>query len=84
MPSNYKKAMLRIQPLAPLSLVTSIPGSFYLSSQEPTEAMIYGMLENIIGWHYSPEIRKALKKVAVKNLKKTKQAYKDFTSESNL
>lgn len=64
-----KKGFLQITPLAPLSMVSSVPGSFYRTSREPSKEMLYGMLENILGWHYSPEIRKE----AIKYLKKSKK-----------
>ncbi len=64
--------MLKIQPLAPLSMVVSTPGSFYRSNDCPSHEMIYGMLENILGWHYSVEIRKAYIKDLRKKLKKEK------------
>lgn len=64
--------MLKIQPLAPISMVASTPGSFYRSNDCPSQEMIYGMLENILGWHYSPEIRKSYIKDLKKKLKKQK------------
>lgn len=79
---DFKKAMLKIKPLAPLSMVSSIPGSFYRSCLEPTSAMIYGMLENIIGWHYSPEIRRVIKKSLNKNSKKNQVKFEGILSES--
>lgn len=74
--------MLRIKPLAPLSMVSSIPGSFYRSGQEPTKEMLYGMLENIMGWHYSPEIRRSIKKALNKNSKKREVKFESIFSES--
>lgn len=79
---EFIKAMLKIRPLAPLSMVSSIPGAFYRSNSEPTKSMVYGMIENMIGWHYSDEIRKSLKKDLQKKLKKEKQGYIDDQSES--
>lgn len=63
---NTIRAMLKIQPLAPLSLVPSTPGSFYRSDSKPSFEMIYGMLENMMGWHYSKEIRKHYSKAVGK------------------
>ena len=41
--------------------------------------MLYGMLENILGWHYSPEIRK----MATKYLKKSrKEKFSELKAES--
>ncbi len=52
-PEPLQKASLFIEPLAPLSLVTSMPGAYYRSQREPSEFMIYGMLENLLGWHFT-------------------------------
>lgn len=60
LPTFEEEAIVFIKPLAPLSLVGSIPGSYYKSLDEPTLVMIYGMLENMLGWHFSDEIRKKI------------------------
>lgn len=78
---EYKRAMLKVRPLAPLSLVSSIPGSFYRSNHEPTQSMLFGLLENMLGWHYSPEIRRAIKRAVNKN-SKSKVKFEDVFSES--
>ena len=80
--SGYSHGMLKIKPLAPLSMVSSIPGSFYRSNPEPTKAMIYGMLENIMGWHYSDQIRTSLRKYLQKKFKKDKKEFVVEASES--
>jgi len=57
-PDLDKAAILWIEPLAPLSMVVSMPGSYYRSQGEPSPFMIYGMLENMLGWHFDAKIRK--------------------------
>ncbi len=76
------KGMLKIEPLAPLSLVISTPGSFYRSNDCPSQEMIYGMLENMLGWHYSSEIRKAYTKDLKKKTKNQKTELVEFKSLS--
>lgn len=44
-------AELWIEALAPLSMVSSIPGQYYRSERRPTIYMIYGLLENALGLH---------------------------------
>lgn len=61
-PDLDKSAILWIEPLAPLSMVISMPGSYYKSQGEPSSLMIYGMLENVIGWHFDDKIRKDILK----------------------
>ena len=80
--TEFRRGMLKIKPLAPLSMVASIPGSFYRSTQTPTQTMLYGMLENIVGWHYSPKIRRELKRFLNKNQKKKKVKFENMSSES--
>lgn len=53
-PPNFStRALLAIDALAPLSLVTSMPGAYYRSQPTPTEEMLYGLLENALGLHCS-------------------------------
>lgn len=56
------RAKLTIDALAPLSMVASLPGKYYRSQPEPTDAMLYGMLENALGWHASTKERNDLGK----------------------
>lgn len=53
-------AVLTIEALAPLSMSTAQPGSYYRSQPAPTEAMLYGMLENALGWHFPEDVRSDL------------------------
>lgn len=50
-PEFSARAMLTIDALAPLSMVTSMPGAYYRSQTEPNDEMLCGMLENALGWH---------------------------------
>jgi len=65
-PKLTKRASLFIEPLAPLSLVTSLPGAYYRSQREPSVFMIYGMLENLLGWHFTDAERNPI----IRDLKK--------------
>lgn len=51
-----------IDVLAPLSMVASLPGKYYRSQREPTPQMLYGLIENALGWHISDVERKELEK----------------------
>ena len=68
--------MLKIDALAPLSMVAAQPGAYYRSQPAPTDFMLYGVLENALGWHLSATPRKQviddLKKLAKKVAKKSK------------
>jgi CRISPR-associated protein Cas5 len=61
-PAFSSRAILTIDALAPLSMVTSMPGKYYRSQPEPTPEMLYGLLENALGWHISEAERKILMK----------------------
>lgn len=68
-PEFNVQAMLTIEALAPLSMVTSMPGKYYRCQPEPTQEMLWGMLENALGWHLCDGERNALLKKMQKKLK---------------
>lgn len=68
-PEKDKQAILIIEPLAPLSIVSTLPGSYYKSLDKPTKANLCGMFENVMGWHIGMKERRAI-------FKKMKQVYK--------
>ena len=59
-PDFSTRAVLEIEALAPLSMVAKMPGKYYHSQPKPTEHMLWGMLENALGWHISDVERKQL------------------------
>ena len=59
-PSFNVRGKLLIEALAPLSMVSSMPGKYYRSQPAPTNEMLYGMIENALGWHISVNERKTL------------------------
>jgi len=63
-------AILTIEALAPLSMSTAQPGTYYRSQPAPTDAMLYGMLENALGWHFPEDVRSQLLKTLRKQAKK--------------
>jgi len=69
MPEKEKQVILEIEPLAPLSIVSTLPGSYYKSLEKPTKANLCGMFENVMGWHIGKKDRNKI-------LKKMKQVYK--------
>lgn len=79
-PEPTIKASLFIEPLAPLSLVTSMPGAYYRSQREPSEFMIYGMLENLLGWHFTDSERDLIIKALKKHYKKAYKTDKNLAS----
>lgn len=68
-PEKDTMAVLTIEPLAPLSIVSTLPGSYYKSMDKPTKANLCGMFENVLGWHIGPKDRSKI-------LKKMGQVYK--------
>lgn len=71
-PERDAAATLTIEALAPLSMSTAQPGTYYRSQRAPTEAMLYGLLENAMGIHLPADERKetldVLRKAAKKEL----------------
>jgi CRISPR-associated protein Cas5 len=62
-PADFSaRAKLAIEALAPLSMVASLPGKYYRSQREPTAQMLYGLIENALGWHISDVERKELER----------------------
>lgn len=49
--------IMEIRPLAPLSMVSEMPGSFYKTLLYPSKKMICGLIENMIGWHFDKKMR---------------------------
>lgn len=81
-PDLNVSAILWIEPLAPLSMVVSMPGSYYRSQGEPSSFMIYGMLENLLGWHFDDKIRRDIFKRMKSEFSK-KYKIKELISESS-
>lgn len=52
-PELTEKVTLRITPLAPLSMVSEMPGAFYKTMRLPDKRMLCGLMENALGWHLS-------------------------------
>lgn len=81
-PEKDKQVLLTIEPLAPMSIVSTLPGSYYKSLNKPTKANLCGMFENVIGWHIGKKDRNKI-------LKKMEQVYKklfkitDFETETS-
>lgn len=59
-PVLEQKAVLEIAALAPLSMVSEQPGSYFRSEIIPTVDMVYGLLENALGWHFEDKTRRTI------------------------
>jgi CRISPR-associated protein Cas5 len=69
-PKLDASAMLVIKPLAPLSMVSCLPGAYYKTERVPTKSMLCGLFENLLGWHFSTKDRANIFKEMQKNHKK--------------
>jgi len=74
-PELNSRAKLIIEPLAPLSMVADMPGSFYKSLRSPNKKMLCGLFENLLGWHIDIADRAAIQKDLIKLRKKQKISY---------
>lgn len=81
-PPNYTKStMLLIQPLAPLSMVNSMPGSYYKTEHVPYKFMLCGLFENILNLHLAEGDRNAIRQKIKKHYMKE---YKiDYEAENS-
>jgi CRISPR-associated protein Cas5 len=61
-PELSQKAKVIIEPLAPISMVSDLPGSFYKSLKSPSKKMLCGLFENLLGWHIDIADRKEIQK----------------------
>jgi CRISPR-associated protein Cas5 len=59
-PDLNSKVILEIEPLAPLSMVSELPGSYYKTLKSPDKKMLCGLFENILGWHIDLADRKEI------------------------
>lgn len=75
-PEKDKTALLNIEPLAPLSIVSVLPGSYYKSQDKPTKYNLCGIFENALGWHFEINERKLI-------FKKMTQIYKKVHKVEN-
>lgn len=66
------EATLEIRPLAPLSMVSEMPGSYYKSLRYPDKKMVCGLFENLLGWHIDLAVRKVILQEYKKIRKKQK------------
>lgn len=69
-PERSVSGLLHIEALAPLSMASGQPGNYYQSLRSPTPHMLYGMLENALGWHFAQDVRKDMFKQLQKDAKK--------------
>lgn len=81
-PVLTEKGQLTITALAPLSMVSKQPGTYFRSELAPTEGMLYGMLENALGWHFGADQRRALLKGLKKLAKKKHRKKEEFADHS--
>lgn len=79
-PNPTVRSLLIITPLAPLSMVVALPGSYYRSQSEPSKQMIYGLLENLLGWHFPDSLRREIIKELAKFYKKKLKLPEDVIS----
>jgi CRISPR-associated protein Cas5 len=59
-PEPNLKVIMEIEPLAPLSMVSELPGSYYKTLKSPDKKMLCGLFESILGWHIDLADRKAI------------------------
>lgn len=73
-PAFSTVAILTVDALAPLSMVAKMPGKYYRSQPAPTDEMLYGLLENALGWHIAEKDRSGLIKQLEKKHKRKSNA----------
>jgi len=56
-PDFSSTALLTIEAQAALSMVSQVPGKYFRSQRAPSNDMLYGLLENALGWHFGESDR---------------------------
>lgn len=69
-PEQNMKVILEIEPLAPLSMVSELPGSYYKTLKSPDKKILCGLFENILGWHIALSDRNVIIKDLIKERQK--------------
>ncbi len=69
-PELSARGRLTIIPLAPISMVSQQPGSYFRSELSPTQEMLFGLIENAAGWHFHDDHRREIIKGMAKVAKK--------------
>ena len=82
-PLLEKKVKLTILPLAPLSMVSDIPGSYYKTQEVPDKYKLCGLFENLLGWHFDRNDRIAIQKKLKEYNKKVLRNPEYANSEAN-
>ena len=72
LPELTDLAVLKIRPLAPLSMVSELPGSFYKTLKYPSKKMLCGLFENMLDWHFDRKLRIEIFNDMAKARKKSK------------
>lgn len=83
-PEPNLDAILEIEPLAPLSMVSELPGSYYKTLKSPDKKMLCGLFENILGWHIDLADRKAIIKdiIALRKKQSKKNPQLEFVDRT--
>ncbi|MCE7057705.1 type I-PGING CRISPR-associated protein Cas5p [Algoriphagus sp. AGSA1] len=82
-PDLNREIILEIEPLAPLSMVSDLPGSYYKTLKSPSKKMLCGLFENILEWHIDAADRKEIVKEIKKIRKKQKVEFHEEGVGSN-
>ncbi len=81
-PEMTQQATLEITALAPLSMVSSQPGTYFRSEVTPTNHMILGLIENALGWHFEDSLRRDLFKSLQKKAQKKHRKNPDYAQSA--
>lgn len=74
-PELTETAVFSIQPLAPISMISAILGSYYKTILHPDKQILCGLFENVLGWHISLEDRKMIYKDLERGRKRQKRDF---------
>lgn len=76
------EVLLTIEPLAPLSMVSDMPGAFYKTDKLPSKKVLCGLFENVLNWHFSRDDRMLILNDVKKLRIKQKRDYCEYAEGS--
>lgn len=77
-----REVIVEIEPLAPLSMVSDLPGSYYKTLKTPSKKMLCGLFENILEWHIDAADRKEIIKEVKKIRRKQNIEFPEVTGST--
>lgn len=81
-PELTEEVVIEIEPLAPLSMVNELPGSYYKTLDSPSKKILSAVFENVLEWHIDLADRKEIQREIRKIRKNQNLPFPETTGSS--